>query len=225
MNRGPYGEIPSSSYPTFARALIAGAEKAGAWQTGIESNKRGRGESINVDLYSFDEARGLVLVQVRQCRFGRRFDQVRKDYYLIGTNENGNTFAHPVDVRASGRVVSDDPAAGVRLALSRIWNCREKDLDCIARNGDVAFVYVGTLPTDAIPCEINAITIRESHHVQSLADGKIYRTPDGTYYVAGKAKIEHGPGQHPTARVRGGVWRVQEGIRAKVWGFSAPTKD
>lgn len=225
MNRGFYGEITPSSYPSFARTLIANAEKAGAWREGIESNKRGRGESINVDLYSFDETRGMALVQVRQCRFGGKYNKVRKDYYLLGTNENGNVFAHPVDVRASGRVIGSDPTAGITLALSRIWNCREKDLDFIVRNGDVAFVYVGTLPADAQLCEINAITIRESHHVQGLHDGKIYRTPDGTYYVAGRAKIEHGPGQHPTARVKGGVWRVQEGIRARVWGFSAPTKD
>ncbi|MFH0779027.1 MAG: hypothetical protein V2A71_10460 [Candidatus Eisenbacteria bacterium] len=224
FTRGNFGQI-TSTYPEIVKALLTDAEKAGAWTEGIESDKKHRGSSINVDLYSWDEGSGIALVQVRECVFHpKRFNRVRKDYYLLGRNENGQVFAHPANVRASGRVVNGDISAGVKLALSRIWDCDERDLDDIVRNGDVAFVPIRALPNGAELVEGNSATIRDSHHVKALYDGQVWKLGQ-QLYVTGRAKIEHVKGQHPTARVRGGIWRVQAGIKARTWGFSAPTKD
>lgn len=222
-SRNSFGAIINA--PAWALELIQAAERAGAWTTGIESDRRHHGTSINVDLYSYDEARGLVVVQVRQCQFRPdRYNKVRKDYYLVGRNENGTAFAHPVDSVARSRRTFGSAEAGVLIALARLWACDEEDLDEIVRNGDVAFVPERRLPAGAELVGENAVTIRESHHVRALAGGQVYRAKD-TYYVTGRAKIEHTKGQHPTARVRDGVWRVQAGIRASSWGFTTPTSD
>jgi hypothetical protein len=229
--------------------LLRAVEIAGAWETGIESDRKGRGSSLNVDVYGYDERRQLAVVQVRQCIFRPgRFKRVRKDYYLIGRNENGNAFAHPVE--ATARPLSlRSPEEAVLYILARVWDCAQEDVDDIKRNGDVAFVPVGTLPEGAELLEQGYAVVRESHHVMALAGGKVYRMPlcgkavgapvlasgwvahahtdacRWVYYVAGRAKIEHSKRQHPTARVRGGVWRVQAAERGSVWGFTAPTAD
>lgn len=223
VSRDAWGALTTS--PEWVRRLLDDLDGR-SWTTGIESDRKRRGSSINTSLYSYDEARQLALVQVRQCIFHpRRYSEVKKDYYLIGRNEIGTAFAHPVDVRAAGRVVSKyDVAAGVRLALTRIWDCAEEDLDQIVRNGDVAFIPVSRLPEGAELVTENAVVIRESHHVQAMSGAELFRVGE-IYYVRGRAKIEHAKHQHPTARVRGGIWRVQAGIRAANWGFTAPTAD
>ena len=221
--RGNFNEL--KTYPQWIATLLNNCETAGAWTTGIASDKKLRGSSVNIDVYSFDEIRGLAICQVRQCIFRpNRFNKIRKDYYLIGRNEIGTAFAHPVDVRAAGRVVGDDVTAGVTLALCRIWACREQDLDDIVRNGDVAFVPIPELPTGAELVESNNITIRDSHHVRGLRDGKIYQA-NGKYYIVGSAKIEHAKRQHKTVKTKEGVWRIQAGLRSRTWGFTAPTAD
>lgn len=220
--RGHFHEILTS--PDWVVALLRDLNGS-AWTTGIESDKKQRGSAINTSLYSYDAGRQLAVVQVRQCIFHpRRFSQVRKDYYLIGRIEDGSPFAHPIEFRAAGRAVGPDLAAGVRLALTRIWDCDEDDLGEIVRNGDVAFVPVRRIPDGAAMVAENHIVIRESHHVQGLAGGEIWGDGE-TYYVRGRAKIEHAKYEHPTARVRMGVWRVQAGIRATGWGFTRPVGD
>ena len=80
-----------------------------------------------------DRERGLFVLQVRQCRFRPgRFNRVRKDYFLCGENENGNAFAHPVDVIATN--------ARVPVALCRIWNVTPSTIPKIIRQGDVAVI-------------------------------------------------------------------------------------
>ena len=220
--RGHYHEI--RQVPAWVAQLLADLDGK-SWSTGIESDRKQRGSAINTAVYSYDEARQLAIVQVRQCVFHpRRFSQVRKDYYLLGRIEDGSAFAHPIEFRAAGRAVGPDLSAGVRLALTRIWECDESDLDDIVRNGDVAFVPVSRIPDGAILVEENHIVIRETHHVQGLAGGELWRSGK-TYYVRGRAKIEHAKGEHPTARIRCGVWRVQAGVRASVWGFTRPVGD
>ncbi len=221
--RDTYGAITNP--PAWISALLADVEKAGAWETGIESDKRLRGTAINTSVYGFDGFKGLAVVQLRQCIFRPgRYNKVRKDYYLVGRNETGTAFAHPIDVTAGSKAMkSASPADAVLLALSRIWDCDPDDVQDIVRNGDVAFVPA-RIPADAVEVPENGVTIRESHHFQALAGAKIYRLGE-TYYVKGRAKIEHAKGQHPTVRTRGGSWRVQAGIKANTWGFSRPTVD
>jgi len=186
-----------------------------AWTSGLQSDRKGRGESINVEVTAEANVLGqqLALVQVRQCRFRPgRFNRVRKDYYLTGRNENGNAFAHPVTATAR---------TTVRQALARVWGCDPRDLDDVRRNGDVAFVPVrGVLPDGLDPVE-ESVLLAGSHRLS----GDVFRDRNGVLYVRGNAKITHAKHQHPTARTRGGWWRVQVAERAAGWGFSAPTAD
>lgn len=186
-----------------------------AWTTGIESDKKRRGSAINVLVTSESVWLGqrLAVVQVREATFHpKRFTRVRKDYYLCGRNETGTPFAHPIDATARDTV---------RKVLSRVWRCDIRDLDDIERNGDVAFVPVRKVP-DLEPVEgAEPIVLAGSHRLT----GKVYRSPKGTLYVRKSGRLEHAKGQHPTVRVREGLWRVQVATRAEGWGFSRPTAD
>lgn len=205
--------------PEWARTLIREAEKAGAYTRGIESDKKQRGSSINVDLYGYDESQGLAVIQVRQCIFHpRRYNKVRKDYYLLGHTENGNVFAHPVDTPARSKRAMESPENTVAFVLSRIWDCPADELHLIVRQGDVAFIPA-TLPRNAVDIE-NEIVLRETHRIR----GKLYRTPGGTLYCE-RASMVHLKRQHATVRVSGNYYRIQPGIRATVWGFTTPKGD
>jgi len=205
--------------PEFARTLIREAEKAGVYTTGIESFRKQRGSSINVDLYGHDEAASLIVVQVRQCIFHpRRFNHVRKDYYLIGRTESGNVFAHPVDTPARSKKALETPEGTVAFVLSRIWDCPSDELHLIVRQGDIAFVPA-TLPRDAMEIE-NEVILRKTHRIR----GKLFRTPGGKLYCE-RASMVHTKRQHANVRVSGNYYRIQEGIRAAVWGFTTPKGD
>lgn len=197
----------------------------GAWNSGITKNhsSKARGVAVNVDLYAIDEVKQLAVVQVRQCIFHEKhYNEVRKNYYLIGRNENGNAFAHPIETIARNKKALATAEGGVALALSRIWDCDAEDVDDIIRNGDVAFIPVKSATVkSAEKVEDNYITFGESH---VLVSAEIYKVGK-VFYVKGQAKILHKKGQHPTAKTKSGVWRVQEGIRGSQWDFSKATAD
>jgi hypothetical protein len=217
--------------PEWAQQLIKAAEKAGTYTTGIESVRRSRGPrgtSINVDCYGYDAAQQLVVVQVRECQFRPgRFNRVRKDYYLLGYVESGEVFAHPVDSPARSKTALASPEACVAWVLAQIWDCDVADVPEIRRQGDIAFVPA-LLPLGAKPLVVQTITIRDTHVITAHMIYE-YRCParpyETTYYVARKARAIHTKGEHATVRVRHGYFRVQPGIRAKVWGFTAPVGD
>lgn len=218
-SRNDFGAI--RSYPDWVTELLQSLDGT-AWTSGIESDKKHRGTSINLDVYSYDEQRQLAVAQVRECTFHpKRFNRVRKDYYLIGRNENGNAFAHPIETVARSRRAMASAEAGVLLALSRIWECEIDELDHIVRNGDVAFVPA-VLPTGATLVGNHVgLRVATSHAVEAE---ELYEF-GGRLYVKGHAKIDHLKGQHPTARVKSRVWRIQAGLRASNWGFTTPTTD
>lgn len=208
------------NHPTWCADLLKEAEQSGAWRTGIESDSKRRGSAINTDLYGYDRAQGLAVVQVRQAVFHpHRYTQVRKDYYLIGHSENGQFFAHPVGTPARSKLALVTPEATVAYVLAKIWDCRPQDLPDIERQGDVAFVPIITLPIYAedVP---GPVTLRDTH----VLTGDIWQH-DGVYYTRRGAKLTHTKGQHAPVRAKGGYYRVQEGIRAPHWGFTAPHGD
>lgn len=222
VERDRFGAL--KAVPGWLRVILDDLDGT-AWSTGIESDRRGRGSAINASVYSYSDGEMLAVVQVREAVFDpRRYTRVRKDYYLIGRNENGLAFAHPIpEFRRSARI-QRELTAGVRIALAKIWGCDEDDLSDIVRNGDVAFVPVDRLPSGATLVESGEGIVRESHHLGALGNGKLYRAGDDLY-ATGRARLDHAKHQHPTARVRGGVWRVVAGGRGRVWGFSRPTAD
>lgn len=209
--------------PEWAARLIDAVEKAGAFTRGIESDKRQRGSAINADLYGYDQAQGLAIIQVREATFRPgRFTSVRKDYYLIGRTESGATFAHPVETPARSKKAMETPEATVRFVLARIWNCREQDLSDIERQGDVAFIPVPRIPETARAIDNGeAVIIRDTHRLT----GDIWRDTDGTLYTKRGARLVHTKRQHAPVKAKAGFYRVQPGIRAETWGFTAPHGD
>lgn len=220
VSRGNFNEINSS--PEFVQTLIREAEAAGAYTTGIESDKKQRGSSINVDCYGYDAAQGLAVIQVRQCIFRpNRFNKVRKDYYLIGHTEQGNVFAHPVETPARSKRAMSSAEACVRFVLAKIWNCPEEDLSEIVRQGDVAFIPVSRIPEGAELLAETEITIRDTH---KIAAKQIYKL-GSSYFVGRDAKAVHTKNQHKPVKVKYGFFRVQAGVRSTVWGFTRPMGD
>lgn len=219
-DRNAYGAL--INIPPFAKTLLALAEKAGCWETGVVSNRaHTRGEAINVDLYGHDEQQNLIVVQVRQCRFKQgRFPKIRKDYYLVGTTEQNEVFAHAVDSPARSRKAMETPQGVVSFVLAKIWGVKEDLLPHIERQGDVAFIPVYRIPDDAVAIEDGAV-IRESHRVT----GPVYRAPNGDLYAKRGAVLKHTKGEHARVKAREGTYRIVAGYRAAVWGFSRPTAD
>jgi hypothetical protein len=206
--------------PDWCKELMAEAHKEGAWQTGIASDRKGRGSAINQALYGYEEEQGLCVVQVRQATFHpKHYTRVRKDYYLIGHSEDGSFFAHPVGTPSRSKVALASPEDTVSYVLSKIWDCHKDDLADIERQGDVAFVPIRKLPFYALKVE-GPVIIRDSH----VLTGDIWRE-NGLYYVRRGARLKHVKGQHAPVRAKGGLYRVQPGIRNKNWGFTAPQGD
>jgi hypothetical protein len=215
--------------PPWVSTLVHDAEKAGTYTTGIASNRRGtRGTAINVDVYGYDPAQHLAVVQVRECQFRTgRYNKVRKDYYLLGYVEDGSVFSHPVETPARSRRALATPEACVAYVLAQIWDCTMEDLPEIRRQGDIAFVPA-RLPAEARPLVQQTITLRDTHVITAHAIWEHrwgHKQGMATYYVARKARAIHTKGEHAPVQVRHGIFRVQPGIRAKVWGFTAPIGD
>lgn len=208
-------------WPEWARALDSELQRAGAYQTGIESDKRHRGTAINVELFGHDENTGLVVIQVREAVFHpRRYTRVRKDYYLAGRNESGTIFAHPVSTPARSKKALETPQKTVEAVLCRVWDCTPDALPLIKRQGDIALIPA-PLPAGSVETG-NCVTLRETHKIT----GKIMLAPDGRLYCE-RAMVKHTKGQHAAIRktARGAWYRIQEGARAKTWGFTRPTAD
>lgn len=220
-DRNQFGALLST--PPWCWDLMREAEKAGAWTTGIESDRRMRGQALNCDLYGHDEAQGLAVVQVRQAIFRPgRFTKVRKDYYLIGHTETGGFFAHPVESPSRSKRAMATPEGVIRFVLAKIWNCEEDDLGDIERQGDIAFVPVSCIPeTASAVLNGEAVMTRDTHRLE----GDIWRDTDGTLYTRRGARLVHTKRQHATIKAKAGVYRVQPGVRAATWGFTAPMGD
>ncbi len=190
-------------------------EQSGVYTTGIESDRKRRGSSINIRCTASATARGLAILQVREATFcPNRYTRTRKDYYLIGRNEDGSPFAHPLTGIVTART-------SVAAASAKIWDCDPRDLPDIERQGDVAFV-----PVRRQPAELERITddviLRNSHRLR----GEVYRASNGTYYVRGQAWIVHLRREHATIKTGSSGWRrVQLAERGSAYSFSAPTAD
>lgn len=207
--------------PEWVTKLVDEAEAAGVFSRGIQSDKRGRGTAVNVECFGYDEAQGLAVIQVRECQFRPdRFSRVRKDYYLLGHTEQGAVFAHAVDSPARSKRALASPQATVSFVLSRIWDCAEKELPHIIRQGDIALIPT-RLPKSAVRLDETETILRETHRLRAE---RLYRDSN-TLYAYRRVSLVHLRKQHATVQVYSGVYRVQEGNRAQTWSFSAPSAD
>ncbi len=228
--RGSYGEIPFYTLDAETRkrisALVAEAGEAakvdehGNWEFGVASlNRRGtRWAALNWDLYGYglDAHSGalLVVIQIRQAVRGRRWTQVRKNYFLVGQNEDGTAFAHPVSamcVHAAIRAGQDV----VRRVQDWIFG---GDYAQLLRQGDLALIPLRRAAGERTP--LRTMVLEDSH---ALEASEIRLGADGVVY-AQDPRLVHLPGAHPTVAATG--WhKVVSGRRAPFWTFAAPTID
>lgn len=200
-----------SVYPQFVKELLYDLD-GNAWETGIESDKKNRGSSVNVSVYDYDIKQNLAVIQVRWCEFGYgRYKNIRKNYYLIGRNENGNAFAHPTESVLVGKKCSNY----VNKALCQIWDCSEDELPYVVRNGDVAFIPCKKPTLSPLPEKVFHI----GNHIVTAKTVYSYEK------IEAPASIRHVKGQHATTVVKTGYYRVQKGYRASEWDFSNATRD
>jgi len=228
--RGSYGEIPIYTLDAESRAQVAalvadaaGAAKIdehGSWDFGIARlNRRGtRWQALNWDLYAYgtDVHSGtlLAVVQVRQVISGRRWNRVRKNYFLLGQNEDGSTFAHPV----SAHVVHHAIRAGrdvIRAVQDWIFGA---DYGEVRRQGDLALIPLRRACGERTPLQM--MLLEDSHELQA---SEIRFGAGGVVYAKDPTLI-HLPGTHPTVGAAG--WhKIVSGRRAAFWRFAAPTVD
>lgn len=244
--RGDYGEIiPPRQYPDFElvrydvwnkihlkeyhaaekciRAIEnQGFDEHGGWTSMADIDKHGRGEAINTDIYGIDYKNNLFVVQVRQYRkrYKNGFSNVRKNYFLIGYNENGNPFAHPIQAQTVHAAIKKDPSieSPVRAAQAWIWGIDQESLDKILRNGDVALIPVNRNFVKDVQMITSPMRIIDSHFIYTK---KIYR--NGAIY-AFNPTIRHMKGQHPTQKGKG-WYKIMIGNRAGFHNFARPTRD
>lgn len=227
--RGSYGEIPIYTLDTETRkrisALVEAAATAakvdehGTWSFGVTAlNRRGtRWAALNWDLYAHGHdahsGRLLVVVQIRQAVSGRRWTRVRKNYFLIGHNEDGTAFAHPV----SAHVVHHAIRAGrdvIRAVQDWIFGA---DYGQVRRQGDLAPIPLRRACGERTP--LRSMVLEDSHAL----DASEIRLGAGAVY-AKDPRLVHTPGAHPTVEATG--WhKIVSGRRAPFWRFAAPTVD
>lgn len=229
ITRGSYDEINMSSLDaktaSAVRNLVNAAGSAakidehGSWDFGTAFDRKGRGQALNWDLYGVgnDVHAGtlLIVIQVRQFerRYKNGYGNVRKNYFLVGTNEDGSAFAHPV----SAHVVR----TAIRLERDVVKACQDwifgGDYARMIRHGDLALVPLSKRPAAEIVAT-ERMVLEDSHEVTATQ----FRQ-NGHLYVQNPTLV-HLPGTHPT--VSGEGWyRVVVGSRADFWRFAAPTKD
>jgi hypothetical protein len=103
----------------------------------------------------------LAVIQIRQAVSGRRWTKVRKNYYLIGHNEDGTAFAHPVSamcVHAAIRAGKDV----IRAVQDWIFGC---DYDQVRRQGDLALIPLRRACGERTP--LRSMLLEDSHELQA----------------------------------------------------------
>lgn len=232
FKRDDYGAIIQRQMPcAILREVCELVRKAAAapktegegWDFGAEFDKNGRGSALNWDLYgvAHDRHDGVLLIVVQVRQFVRRrknhFARIRKSYALVGTNEDGTVFAHPVSAHKV-RAAVNAGRCPVKAAQDWIFVC---DYDYVFRQGDIALaplVNVRQLPK-VEPTGESEIIIQGSHRLQ----GDEFRQAGGLFVK--NPRLVHEPGTHPLLELKAGWFRVIVGQRSKFWNFAPPTID
>jgi hypothetical protein len=221
--RDKYGSY--NPFPAFIGKIIHQLEAAEIFSRGVEKrNKSGTsGIAINADVYGWRKKDRLAVLQIRECVFSkRRWNRVRKNYYLAGYNEDGSIFAHPINSIRRSALALKSPQAAVQYAQCKIFQCTIRQLKKIVRQGDLAFIPC-PIPCDAEPIEINRLIVDdEKSHLLEAKEAFLFK---GKLFVRGSATLIHLKGQHSPASIEKGSWRVQVGYRATPWDFSKVSKD
>lgn len=183
----------------------------------VDFDRKGRGSSLNHDLYGYDASQGVAVIQGRQAYRTHKngYLSTRKTYFLCGHNESGTPFRHPISSSAiRGSINAGANALGVVRAAQRwMWEVTEKQLSSGVRQGDLLLVPEFREPKGEHKGQ--AMTLAESHEIHATeiiegANGRIY---------AKNPRIVHSKGQHAPIAVDG--WAsVRIGREASAWDFA-----
>lgn len=194
------------------------ADEHGGWEFGITSDRKKRGTAINLDYYAFGtdihSGQFLAVVQVRRCQFRPGwYSRIHKAYYLIGRNEDGSAFAHPVSANVVHRAIRDE--------RDIIQSCQDwmfgGDYTRLVRQGDLAMLPVSRAVGERIPERVRVLA--GSHRVKARS----LRVQGGAVYARDPI-ITHIPGTHATI-AGDGWWRVVIGKRGRAYSFALAVGD
>ena len=224
FERGTYNEISLSQLDEESHQIIkdlvvdAGTrpDEHGSWEFRAEFDNKGRGSAINWDLYAIGndvhDGQLLAVIQVRRYEKAHKnwWPSVRKNYFLIGRNEDGIAFSHPVESRVIHYAISKG-----RDVIKSVQDWMfGGDYAGMLRQGDVAFLPLSR--PNAPEIGETAVVVAGNHEIVAR---KIRQ--NGNLYVQDFTASHP---QHPTVAARG-WYKVIESNRAKYWKFAAPTKD
>jgi len=185
----------------------------------VDFDYKGRGASLNYDLYAYDPVQGVAIIQARQAyrRAASHHMATRKTYFLCGQNEiTGEYFRHPVSshkVRSACKLSKDKARADVvRSIQCWLWEVTPKQLNRSTRQGDLLLVPASTPKS------------RESLGRSVLLGGSHWLISDeihaekGRYYAL-NPNMAHTKGQHKTVSLDG-WYTIRIGREASAWDFA-----
>ncbi|OCX71660.1 hypothetical protein A6M27_02680 [Acidithiobacillus thiooxidans] len=237
VRRDGYGAI--RNLPTEIKELVETVKKSAGWETGVTSEgmKRGGFESRNIDVYGYDVAHNLAVIQIRRAWKKKEswYTEVSKAYALVGIDE-GQVFSHPLASSPRRNPHLDDmaPEEVVAWAESKIFGVPVNKLHTITRQGDIALVPVRGIPHDALPMAagrfglvtlesgVHVLTLRGSHQVH--IDGEVFEA-DGTIYAEGAIEIMHSKGEHKAVCATGKLKVVTGEVGDSPWWLNAEMGD
>jgi len=243
VQRDYYNAIDITSLPTRTanqvKKLVQECQDArkvdehGGWEFGAEwgkydrkandeyGNYRPAGWACNWDLYGtgrdYHNKKFLALIQIRQTVREKRcyYMQIRKNYFLIGRNEDGSAFAHCVEGRTIHNAIKrgKDPIKAVQD-----WIFGGHDYKKVIRQGDMGLLSKKPRGRGTRFGK-GALIIESSHILRAEA----FLVQGEKLYVY-NARMRHQNGVHPTIHHEG--WALLlVGRRAAAWSFAAPTID
>ncbi len=199
-------------------------DEHGNWDFHNNVNYDGVGEAVNWDLYDYGydyhTKKLLCAIQIRQYVKRRKshYPQIRKNYYLIGKNEDSTYFAHPVEGRVIHCAIRKKESV-IKAVQNWIFNA---DYTTVVRQGDMGMLSCNKQKGELL--EETQVILRNSHRIEA---DKIYvslKSDSGNEYYTLNPKMIHIPNLHPEISLEG--WcRIIEGKRTAYWNFSAPTID
>lgn len=176
---------------------------------------KGRGGSINTDLYGFCPAEQVAVVQVRYVErlYKNGFANVHKNYFLVGRGEiTGAPFSHCVSaqaVRSAVRRGAD--AAGVVRAVQRwMFQLSEKQLSRAVRQGDV--VMTPCRAPAGLPGKQKKVLIGGSHELRAA---EIVEVDQGFEYLARDPSLHHLKRQHDPLYAPADGWYLVRQARSE----------
>ncbi len=227
--RGRFDEILASSVnPMTWKRITKLVDEAstgthvdehGAWEFGAELDRKRRGIALNWDLYGYGQdvhsRQLLAVIQVRQYQkqCAKWWPSIRKNYFLIGRNEDGTVFAHAVQSGVVRSAIRRNKPV-IRAVQDWLW---DTDYSRIVRQGDIGLVPRKVKPKGE-PIE-PTLTVEGSHQLIATA---ILR--DGDIFFALDPEMTHLPGTHPPVSATG-WFKVVSAKRAPTWDFAAATRD